>query len=277
MGLLSLKAASLMDWAAVDLILTLLFAAIITVNLFLLGRRLHHLERRKIFDLEDGRHDVELLNKFRDLQTIESKNAPFDERAFQCFMDLASGKNPSLDSKCEAQKTTLRHEDLLQAVVKFFHLERSEASVNEKQELGAAVAPPDYTATVLDETQSNEAGHVTDSNDFCCYYGGPSKPLFKLVREDDQLSQINSWGLHKCSGCSKQMTGHKFRETCVPWTCGRQWCDSCMDNIQRSISLLGGLAQAYCTSCGTVLACHGFDLLFPQEAVYFETMFRNVS
>ncbi|ERF75240.1 hypothetical protein EPUS_00032 [Endocarpon pusillum Z07020] len=207
MGLPSLTAASLMDWAAIDLILTSLFAAIITVNLLLLRRRVHRLERRKIFDLEKGRHDVELLNKFRDLQTTESKNGPLDEKAFQCFMELAGGKIPSLDSKCEDQETAFRYEQLLQAAVKFFHPERSEASVNEKQELGAVVATPEFTAAVLDEPQSNNAGHVTELDNWCRHYNSPSEPLFTVMEQDGQLSQINSWSLPKYSGCSKKMAG----------------------------------------------------------------------
>lgn len=278
MGLLSLKVASLMDWAAVDLILTSLFAAIITVNLLLLRRRVQHLEWRNIFDLEDGRHDVELLKKFRDLQTTESKKGPLDEKAYRCFKDIAGGKLPCDDLKCKDQEMALRYEQLFVAIVKFFQLEQSEASDNEKQELGAVVASPDYTAAVVDETQSKEAGHITDSNDhWYTLSHSPSKPLFTVMKEGDQLSQINSWSLHKCSGCSKQMARDEFRKICELWGCGCQWCDSCMDNIQKSTSHLGRLTQAYCTSCGTVLASHGFDLLSPREAVYLERTLRNVS
>ncbi|KAF7511695.1 hypothetical protein GJ744_003858 [Endocarpon pusillum] len=281
MGLLPLKEPTLIDWPAVDLILTSLFAAIITVNLLLLRRRVHRLERhkifgRKIFDLEDG-HDVELLNKFCDLQTTEWKNGPLDKKAFQCFMDLAGGKIPSLDPKCKDQEMAARYEELLVAVVKFFHPELSEASVNEKQELGAVVATPDYTAAVLDEPQSKEAGHVTESRRWCGCSGSPSKPFLTDMEKDELLSQIYSSSLGKCcSGCSKKMAPDKLNGTCSPLDCGRQWCDSCIDSIEESTSHLGDLTRAYCTSCGNVLTCHGLDLSFPREAVYIVNTLRNL-
>ncbi len=265
-----------MDWATVDLILTLLFAAIITINLLLLGRRLQHLERRKIIDLEKAHHDVELLDKLRDLQTTESKNGPSDEKAFQYFMYLAGEKNLNLDPKYEDQKMILRREGLLQAVIKFLHLERPEALLNEKQELGAAVAPPDYTADVLDEIQSKEVGHNIDSNGYCCYYVSPTERISMDVKDEEEVSQIDSWGLHKCSGCSKQMAGDDFKKVCAPWGCRRHWCDSCMDSIQKSLSPLGGIAQAYCI-CGSILACHGFDSLSCKDAACFEKICKKAS
>jgi hypothetical protein len=78
MGLLSLKGEDLIEWISIEFD-PISLRVVATINLFILSCRLHHLEKHKIFDLERCRHDFELLNRFCDLQTVDSNKEPFDE------------------------------------------------------------------------------------------------------------------------------------------------------------------------------------------------------
>jgi hypothetical protein len=73
-----LQAAGLMDWVIIiiDLIFVSVFAFSITINLFLLGRRLHRIEERIISELAECRYDLQSLDKFRHTPTNELKEGP---------------------------------------------------------------------------------------------------------------------------------------------------------------------------------------------------------
>jgi hypothetical protein len=129
-----LQAAGLMDWVIIDLIFLSVFAISITINLFLLGRRLHRIEERMIFERAECRYNLQSLGKSRRLPTAELKegeccspgpqskimpptmredNAEFDD--IDRGLDICSGcseeasKKPTgfvccgLDSKCSAR------------------------------------------------------------------------------------------------------------------------------------------------------------------------------
>jgi hypothetical protein len=98
MGLLSIKGKDLIEWVPIEFVLILLLGIVAMINLFILSHRLNHLEKHKIFDLERCHRDFELLNRLRDLQTVDSNKEPFDEQAFGSFINLNGGKSLSPDN-----------------------------------------------------------------------------------------------------------------------------------------------------------------------------------
>ena len=128
-----LKGTSTWDWAVIDLILVSLFAAIITINLFTLGRRLQRLEKRNVLDLERGRCDIDLVNEFRSLRETYPQK-PFDEKAFECFMDLDSGTHPTIRTFDSDHNFTSKHDQLMQFLVKFFRLDVSKKEHEQEHE-----------------------------------------------------------------------------------------------------------------------------------------------
>jgi hypothetical protein len=131
-----LQDAGLMDWVIIHLIFISVFAVSITINLFLLGRRLQRIEQRKIFDLEECRYDLQLLDNFRHLHTAEPKKGQFDGNTFQFFMDHLDERNWNLDAIYKDQQLSTTPEEALQEPVEVFQLGSAAASVKGKHDSG---------------------------------------------------------------------------------------------------------------------------------------------
>jgi hypothetical protein len=130
-----LQSADFTAWIMIEIMLTSLFAVITTITVFVLSRRLHLIEQRRVYDLEDACHDDEPLKKFRDLQTTYSKKRLFDKKAFHSLMAHQDGKKFTLEALTEGAESTVSRGESLQILVEDLHLDGSESKSKKSMRL----------------------------------------------------------------------------------------------------------------------------------------------
>ena len=271
-----LQTAGLMDWMIIDLIFISVFAVSITINLFLLGRRLHRIEQRKIFDLEGCRYHLQLLDEFRYLHTNKPKQGPFDDNNFQFFTDLPDEKNNNFDSIHKHQKSSTTPEVNLQAPVELFQLGSAEVSVKGKHESVATEGPPEYTVTKPGEANPDSVDDSTDSS-------GPRCPSFAQPQIMPLTIQEHIEDLHDiqrhfgfCCGCYK--TAKPVGAAHCGWYSKRsaEYCAACLESVKKRVTLRGDSARAYCT-CGQYMAGNVTETSATDREVHIEYIMKNVS
>lgn len=119
-----LKFASTWDWAVIHLVLVSLFATVMMISLFILDHRLQRLKKRKALDLEGGQCDIALSNKLRNLHDTD-RQKPFNEKTFQSFIDLTTGRNPTFNTVCSCHDSTAERDNLAQVLANFLYVDGS--------------------------------------------------------------------------------------------------------------------------------------------------------
>jgi hypothetical protein len=262
----SVKAASKWDWAVIDLTLISLFAAIITINLFTLSRRLHRLEKQKVIDLENGRHDVDFLNKFRNLQSTDSKE-PFDEKTFQSFVDLNSGQNPTFTIVHEDQKATTGSDELLQLLVKFFHLEGPRQAPRAPEESTFVKPESDYTNQFF-----KSGSNVSAYDKYPAKINSAGFPSSRLLAH---AASKRGETQPTCLGCAKEIYSLQSRE-CLNEKCGQLWCLNCTCELKSLINPSGENARIYCTYGATITLEDGISKLATHDLDDFSKLVNKV-
>lgn len=279
MELQFLKAHSPMDWVSIDLILISLLITIITINVFILTRRLHHLEKHKMLDLEADYHDDHFLNKFRSLQTLNAEKGPFDEVAFRAFMNLNAGKDCTLITGTAEKRSTLDREALLQALVDFFKRYGSETPVT-KNEGDTVTSPPEYSATgICDTNQGIASGTTGEASDVdSC----DAQSEVSSVSEDWPETNQESSPKLSCSGCSKDpCVIAKECQNVVGWgcrICAKMWCTSCWDKIYAAAAALNPSMRLHSITCGCggSVESYGSTFMLPHRQVLLQDAIKKV-
>jgi hypothetical protein len=163
-------------------------------------------------------------------------------------MDLHGGKNQNPGTLYKDRRSTTTREEVLQALVEFFHLESAEAQVKGKHESVAAAVLPESLVTKLGEGYPGSADDSADRNGprFSLYAQPEIMPT--TTQGDNEEFHDIDWGYDICSECSKAASAKPSGYACSGWgsKCSALWCDACLEAIKTQVTLWGDGAQAHC-------------------------------